>query len=56
MKTLGKGQRFTCPKCQSDDISSQGFEPEGLYQDVTCNKCDCIWLEFFEAVSWEITQ
>lgn len=52
-KLKGKGERFTCPRCKSDDISGDGIDGESLTQDVTCNKCDLEWTEFYKATRWE---
>lgn len=44
-----------CPECNGDDfeygdIANHG--EMGLYQDITCTKCDTLFREFFIVDSW----
>ena len=46
-----------CPKCDNDefeygDISNHG--ESGLKQEITCNECESIFIEYFIATHWEI--
>lgn len=55
MKQLSKEQIHNylknphyCPVCESEDISSMHFDPEGAYQKVECDSCGAQWKEYFQ--------
>lgn len=45
-----------CPYCGSSDVSSEGYEPSGLfgvYDRVHCENCDASWFDVYKLVSVE---
>lgn len=44
-----------CPRCNSDNISAESFEPDmgdDGHQEVTCEDCEFEWVEEWKCISW----
>jgi C4-type Zn-finger protein len=52
----GTAEPTVCPKCDSDNITSEGFEQEVqevVHRKVICEECGFRWREYFHFESWE---